>query len=132
MLSLTRLQATIFYFVCLPRIAIGFASKHHYQRRVKFHPHSLNEDGDDGLGNVNTWRSGIRFPGADRESALASIQELCESTPYRRPTHVQSGLAFLFVSQRFTDIFSDLVEKTHESLGEDVGMLCCLPSLVVV
>ncbi|KAL9189285.1 hypothetical protein ACHAXT_011775 [Thalassiosira profunda] len=72
----------------------------------------------------NTWRSAIRKPAAS-SNAIDEVKLLCESTPCRPPdaSRGESGLAFLFVSQRYADAFEGIVSAAHQTLGADTTLL---------
>ena len=71
---------------------------------------------------MTTWRSGISDPTANAREA---IKDLCESTPCRMPNPDQgeTALAFLFVSQKYNDMFEELVGSASELLGKDTTLL---------
>ena len=70
----------------------------------------------------STWRSGISDPTA---KAIDAVKDLCASTPCRMPDPNQgeSGLAFLFVSQKYNDLFEELVRTASDQLGKDTTLL---------
>jgi len=74
--------------------------------------------------NENTWRSALRTP-SSTASPIDEARELCSSTPHRPPdaSRGESGLAFLFVSQRYIESFGDIVSAAHDALGNDVTLL---------
>mmetsp|Transcript_27974 Transcript_27974/g.59056 ORF Transcript_27974/g.59056 Transcript_27974/m.59056 type:complete len:508 (+) Transcript_27974:88-1611(+) len=72
----------------------------------------------------NTWSSSIIRNQLD-DAIIESVKSLCESTPARLPDAAsgESGLAFLFVSQRYSDSFEQIVQAAHATLGQDVTLL---------
>ena len=75
------------------------------------------------------WRSGV----SKNPDAVAAVRGLCASVPRRAPdtTIGESGLAFLFVSQRCADSFPDAVTAAHEILGPDTTILSCVGGGVI-
>ena len=71
---------------------------------------------------TNTWRSGISDPSANAREA---IKNLCQSTPCRQPDPGQgeTALAFLFVSQKYNDMFEELIGIASDTLGKDTTLL---------
>lgn len=72
----------------------------------------------------NTWRSVIKTPTAPTDT-LWLVRELCETSISRKPDTCkgESGLAFLFVSQQYADIFEELVTVAHQTFGTDYTLL---------
>lgn len=98
-------------------------------RRCRMHrgrPFQAASAGTSEIPTGGSWRSSIATIDdlSSPDDPIATAQNLC-SQRSRAPdtTRGESGLAFLFVSQRCASFFADIVQAARDALGEDTVLL---------